>query len=311
MTATTKISFAQALGEAIRREMHRDPNVVCVAAGSSVRRSPITADLASVFDADRIIELEAHARPVSVAAGMASRGLRVICEARAAQLGPDALAPLSELDPGAAGSIVLRVPDGGPELTEAALSPIETRLLDTPHLKLVSPGTPADAKGMLVGCIRRSGSSCVLESEPLYATVGDVPEGAHLVEPGSAAVERHGPHPKVSVVAYGLGVHLASRALELAGVDAELIDLRTIRPLDREVIAASAARTGKVAVVEPAGSTRVGAEVAAVLLSDAFEYLDGPLERIELPSVVSALDDPRGVAAAESIAERVSGLASY
>ena len=310
MTATTKISYAQALGEAIRMEMHRNPRVVCLAADGAASRSPITADLRTAFGPDRIFELEANVRPISVAAGMAARGLRVICETRAAQLGPEALAPLSELDPDGEGSIVLRVPDGGPELSDAVLASIEARLLDTPHLTVIAPGTPADAKGMLAGSIRGSGSHCVIEPEPLYATVGDVPEGGHLVEAGSAVVEARGERPRVSVIAYGLGARFADRALDLAGSDAELIDLRSIRPLDRDAIAASVGRTGKVAVIEPQGSSRVAAEVAAVLLSDAFEYLDGPLKRIELPPSGHPDDDVDG-GIATALAEQVDELAEY
>ena len=310
MTATTKISYAQALGEAIRMEMHRNPDVVCVAADGAAPRSPVTADLAAAFGPDRIVTLETHARPLSVAAGMAANGLRVICEARVAQLGPDALAPLSELEPGAAGSVVLRVPDGGPELAEADPVSVEGRLLDAPNLSVIAPGTPADAKGMMAGCIRGSGSFCVLEAEPLYAMVDDVPEGMHLVEAGSATVTVRGDRPKVSVVGYGLGARVADRALELIEAEAELVDLRSLRPLDREALTASVGRTGKVAVLEPAGSSRVAAEVAAVLMADAFEYLDGPLARIELPSS-SRISGDESEAAAQAVAERIDGLVAY
>lgn len=306
MTLTTKISYAQALSEAIRMEMHRSPDVVCLASDGAATRSPVTSDLAGAFGSERIIQLESNIRPVSVAAGMAARGMRVICEVRAAQLGPEALAPLSELHPETAGCVVLRVPDGGPELTDATIAPIEGRLLDTPNLGVLVPGSPADAKGVLVGCIRAPGSFCVLEPEPLYSSVGDVPEGSHVVETGSATVERRGENPRISVLGYGVGTTVAGGALDLLGAEAELIDLRSLRPLDAEAITDSVGRTGKVAVVEPAGSTRVSAEVAAVLLSEAFEYLDGPLGRIELPA--GTLADGR---TAEAVAGQVDELLAY
>lgn len=306
MTLTTKISYSQALSEAIRMEMHRSPDVICLGSDGAAARSPVTADLAGAFGSERIIQLESNIRPVSVAAGMAARGLRVICEVRAAQLGPEGLAPLSELHPETAGCVVLRVPDGGPELTEGPLAPIEGRLLDTPNLSLLVPGNPADAKGMLVGCIRAPGSFCVLEPEPLYSSVGDVPEGSHVIETGSATVERRGTDPRISVIAYGVGVRVAGAALDLLGADAELIDLRSLRPLDAEAITASVGRTAKVAVVEPVGSTRVGAEVAATLMSEAFEYLDGPLGRIELPA--AAIADG---STAEAVAAQVDELLAY
>ena len=306
MTLTTKISYAQALSEAIRMEMHRSPEVVCVASDGAAARSPITADLLGAFGTERIIKLEANIRPVSVAVGMAARGLKVICEARVQQLGPEALAPLAELDPESPGAVVLRVPDGGPEPGGAGTSPVETRLFDTPHARLVAPGTPADAKGMMVNCIRAAGSHCVLESEPLYASVGDVPEGSHVVESGAATVEVWGERPRVSVISYGLGARIVDRALEDAGVEAELIDLRSLRPLDRQAITASVGRTGKVAVVEPQGSTRVSAEVAALVMAHAFEYLDGPLARIELPPGAARESDAPG-----DVAERIGELAGY
>lgn len=310
MTATTKISYAQALAEAIRMEMHRDPDVVCVAIGSAARRSPVTGNLATAFGAERIVELDSHARPVSIAAGMAARGLRVVCEVRAEHLGPDGLAPLAELDAGAEGSVVVRVPDGGPEVGERPMVPIESRLLDTPNLTLLAPTTPADAKGMLVDSIRSQGSTALLEAEPLYASVGDVPEGALRIGPASATVGRNGEPPRVTMIAYGLGAQLAREALGLIDAAVELLDLRSLRPLDRGTLVAAAARTGKVAVVEPAGSTRVGAEVAAALMTDAFEYLDGPLERIELDPR-AGLDEGWLVESAATIAGRVDELASY
>lgn len=306
MKLTTKISYAQALSEAIRMEMHRSPDVVCVASDGAAARSPITSDLLGAFGTERIIKLEANIRPVSVAVGMAARGLKVICEARAQQLGPEALAPLGELDADAPGAVILRIPDGGPEPGGPSTSPIEGRLFDTPHAKLVAPGTPADAKGMMVNCIRAAGSHCVLEAEALYGSVGDVPEGSHVVEAGTATVEVWGESPKVSVVSYGVGARVVDRALEEAGVDAELIDLRSLRPLDRPAIIGSVGRTGKVVVVEPQGSTRVSAEVAALVMAHAFEYLDGPLQRVELPAGSAREGDSPG-----EVAERIAELAGY
>jgi pyruvate/2-oxoglutarate/acetoin dehydrogenase E1 component len=288
MTASTKISYLQALTEGLRMEMHRDPAVMCVGAGSWARRSPVTRDLASAFGGERIVETEEQARVASVAAGMAASGRRVVCEARAEHLGPDVLAPLGELDSSIEGCVVVRIPDGG-RLNAGRFTALETRLLDTPGVTLIAPSTPADAKGMLVNAIRATGATCVLEPEMLYGAVGDVPEGGVVTPPATARLAVYG--SRATVVTYGLGASVAAAAVDAAALEVELIDLRSLRPLDEEAIAASVGRTGKVVVVEPARTTRVGAEVAQVLLTRAFEYLDGPLARVELPASNGDEDD--------------------
>jgi pyruvate/2-oxoglutarate/acetoin dehydrogenase E1 component len=212
---------------------------------------------------------------------MAAGGRHVVCETRAEQLGPDVLAPLGELDDSMEGGVVVRIPDGGP-LNGGRYTAVETRLLDTPGVTLLAPATPADAKGMLIGAIRSPGATCVLEPEALYASIDDVPEGRMLTSPGSAGLTVSGA-ARASVITYGYGASLAATAVRKAGLEVELIDLRSLRPLDADTIVASVGRTGKAIVVEPEGTTRVGAEVASVLLARAFEYLDGPLARVELP----------------------------
>jgi 2-oxoisovalerate dehydrogenase E1 component beta subunit len=306
VTTSTKLSYLQALTEALRMEMHRDPAVVCVGAGDWAARSPVTRELAAAFGRDRIVQLDAQARATSVAAGMAAGGKRVVCEARAEQLGPDVLAPLGELNGRMEGCVVVRIPDGGP-LNGGRFAALESRLLDTPGIEVVAPATPADAKGMLISAIRSPGATCMVEPESLYASVDDVAEGGLRAPAGLARVKVRG--SRASVVAYGLGTVLAEAAVAATGAEVELIDLRSLRPLDREAIANSVGRTGKVVVVEPQGTTRVGAEVAGVLLAEAFEHLDGPLARVELPA--AAADEDRRDDAVAMIAAEIDELISY
>lgn len=301
MTARTKISFGQALTEALRMEMHRDPGVVCLKAGSG---SAVLDELEAGFGPERVIRVEPQVRPVSVAAGLAMRGRRVVCEVRAAELGPDLLAPLGEL--GNEGTVVVRIPDGGRELRRRSVA-LEGRLLDTAGTRVAAAATPADAKGLLCAAIRTGGPTCLLEPEALYDSVGDVEEGGWLVAAGAATLTTFG--SRISIAAYGVGAWLASRAAALAKLDAEVIDLRSLRPLDAATLVASVGRTGKIAVIEPEGSTHVSGEIARVLLSEAFEYLDGPLERIELP--VDAGDTDLADQSATRIAAKINDLIAY
>ena len=301
----TKLSYREALAEAIRMEMHRDPSVVCLA--GSVAGSPV-ADLDAAFGSDRIIDPGPGVPPLPIAVGMAARGMRVICEARPERLAPAGLVTVGELGEDE-GTLVLRIPHGGHTPAGPSLPHgIEGWLLDTPDLAVAAPSTPADAKGLMATAIRGSGPVCVLEQEALYAIVDDVPEGSHITDLGNASVSASG--SRLSVIAYGLGATVAAAAIERSQVEAELVDLRSIRPLDRNALAGSVGRTGKVAVVEPPGSTRVGAEVAAVLLTDAFEYLDGPMKRIEV-ALEAGIDEDVLEEAIDRLAEEIDDLVTY
>jgi pyruvate/2-oxoglutarate/acetoin dehydrogenase E1 component len=164
--------------------------------------------------------------------------------------------------------------------------------LQTPGLKVVAPATAADAKGLLTAAMRDPNPVCFMEHKGLYRYVKDqVSEGEHVVELGSARVAREG--EEMTVIAYGSAVHLALDAAEELGESIELLDLRSLCPLDTDAILASARKTGKVLVAhEATRSCGVGAEVAALVAAEAFEDLDAPVRRLTAPDVPIPFSPP-------------------
>ena len=148
---------------------------------------------------------------------------------------------------------------------------------------MVAPGTPADAKGLLIAAIRDNNPVIYMESKILYRSErGPVPEGEYIVPIGEAHIARDG--TDLSIVTYGAQVREAqeaARRLNEEGIEAEILDLRTLKPLDTAAILESARKTGKVLIVHSAtGNTGVGAEVAALIAQEAFEWLDAPIQRL-------------------------------
>jgi pyruvate/2-oxoglutarate/acetoin dehydrogenase E1 component len=160
-------------------------------------------------------------------------------------------------------------------------------MMNSPGLKVVAPATPADAKGLLLASIRDANPVVFLEHSALYFTDGPVPEGETIVPLGVADVKR--PGRNVTVVTYGALVRealAAAEALAGEGIDVEVLDLRTLKPLDEAAILASARKTGKVVVAyEGAKTAGVGAEVAALIAEQAIEYLEAPVVRVAAPDV--------------------------
>jgi 2-oxoisovalerate dehydrogenase E1 component beta subunit len=157
-----------------------------------------------------------------------------------------------------------------------------------PGLKVVMPSTPADAKGLLKSSVRDPDPVLFLEHKKTYRLIkGEIPEGEHLVPIGPAAVRREGRH--LSVFAYGLMAHHCLEAAEEVakdGIDAEVVDLRTVKPLDKETVLASVAKTARALIVYEDNLTGgFGAEVAAVIAEEAFDQLDAPVTRVAAPDV--------------------------
>jgi pyruvate dehydrogenase E1 component beta subunit len=184
--------------------------------------------------------------------------------------------------------IVLRAPDGIIRSAAAQHSQsLEAWFLHVPGLKVVIPSNPADAKGLLKSAVRSDDPVLYFEHKALFAQKGPVPEGEHLVPIGKASVTRMG--KDVTIVSYSL---MLLRALEAAeklaaqGIQAEVIDLRTISPLDKETLFTSVAKTKRLIIVHEAVRTGgVGAEIAALVAEEMIDYLDAPIRRLGAPSV--------------------------
>jgi pyruvate/2-oxoglutarate/acetoin dehydrogenase E1 component len=236
---------------------------------------------------------------VGAAVGAAVEGLRPVCEMQFADFiacGFDQLVNVAakmHYRQGVAVPMVVRLPSGGgfsggPFHSQNP----EAWMLQTPGLKVVTPATAADAKGLLASAIRDPNPVCFLEHKGLYRHVrGEVPEGEYTVPIGEARIARQG--SEMSVIAYGSAVHLALQAAEELNAGIEVVDLRSLCPLDTEAVLASARKTGKVLVAhEATRSAGAGAELAALIAEHAFEHLDAPLRRLTAPDVPIPFSPP-------------------
>ena len=286
--------MVEAINDALHVELARDESVLVM--GEDVGRSGgvfrATAGLRERFGPDRCVDTPlAEAGILGTAVGLCIDGWRPVCEMQYDAFSYPCLDQLithvgryrwrsgGQLE----FPIVLRMPYGGgvraPELHDD--SP-EAYYVHTPGVKVAIPSTPADAKGLLAAAIRDPDPVVVLEPKLIYRSErAKVPDGEHVVPLGSARIAREG--DDVTLVAYGAMVPLCERAAEaLAGeASVEVLDLRTLKPLDEDALLASAAKTGRVVVVQEAPRTAgFGAEIAAILAEKAILDLRGPVLRV-------------------------------
>jgi pyruvate/2-oxoglutarate/acetoin dehydrogenase E1 component len=286
--------LVEAVNDALHVEMERDATVMVM--GEDVGRLGgvfrATAGLQERFGHDRCVDTPlAEAGILGTAVGLCMAGWRPVCEMQYDAFSYPALDQLinhvGRYRWRTRGTmefpLTIRMPYGGgvraPELHDD--SP-ETYYVHTPGVKVAIPSTPADAKGLLAAAIRDPDPVVVLEPKLVYRTArGEVPEGEHVVQLGKARVAREG--TDVTLVAYGAMVPLAERAAEaLAGeASCEILDLRTLKPLDEETLVASVAKTGRAVIVQEAPRVcGFAAEVAAVLAEKAMFDLHGPVLRV-------------------------------
>jgi pyruvate dehydrogenase E1 component beta subunit len=184
--------------------------------------------------------------------------------------------------------LVIWAPDGA-GLSAAAhhSQSLESWFIHIPGLKVVVPSEPADVKGLLKASIRDDDPVIFFQHKKLFAKEGPVPEGEHIVPLGKAAVKRSGDH--VTLLTYGSGLYMSMEAckeLSKMGIEAEVIDLRTLKPLDFNTIAQSVKKTNRAVVVHEAClSGGFGAEVSARISSELFDYLDAPVLRVAAKDV--------------------------
>jgi pyruvate/2-oxoglutarate/acetoin dehydrogenase E1 component len=297
-----ELTYLQAISDGLREEMRRDESVFCLGEdiGAFGGAFKVTDGFIEEFGADRVVDTPlAESAIIGVAVGAAIEGLRPVCEMQFSDFiacGFDQLVNVAakmHYRQGISVPMVVRLPSGGgfsggPFHSQNP----EAWFLQAPGLKVVAPATAADAKGLLVSAIRDPNPVCFMEHKGLYRHVkGDVPEGEHAVAIGEARVAREG--GEMTVIAYGSSVHLALQAADELDEDIEVIDLRTLCPLDTDAVLASARRTGKVLVAhEATQSCGVGAEVAALISEHAFEDLDAPVRRLTAPDVPIPFSPP-------------------
>lgn len=289
-----ELTYIAAISEALREEMRRDPTVLLLGediAGSFGGAFKVTKDFEAEFGARRVINTPiAELGFVGAATGMALMGLRPVIEMQFADFISSAFDSIVQFAAtthyrwGGAVPWVIRAPaDGGIRSGPFHSQNPEAWFVHTPGLKVVAPGTPADAKGLLIAAIRDNNPVIYFESKPLYRSLkGYVPPGEYVVPLGQAHVARVG--ADLSIITYGAMLQQAlAAAAELAGegIAAEVLDLRTLKPLDGDAVLATARKTGKVLVVHAANRLAgIGGEIAALVAEEAFEWLDAPVRRL-------------------------------
>lgn len=289
-----EIQFREALREAMNEEMRRDPNVFLL--GEEVAEYngayKVSQGMLDEFGAKRVIDT-----PISelgfagIAVGAAMNGLRPLVEFMTFNF---SLVAIDQIINGAAkimsmsggqytAPMVFRGPTGNAgQLSSQHSQNFENWFANTPGLKVVVPANPYDAKGLLKSAIRDNDPVIFMESEVMYGDKGPVPEGEYLIPIGVADVKREG--TDVTIVSYGKILKVALQAAEdLAkeGVSAEVIDLRTVRPIDFETVVNSVKKTNRLVIVEetwPLAS--ISSEISYHVQRYAFDHLDAPVMRV-------------------------------
>lgn len=303
----TRVRYRDAVAEALRMEMHRDPSVVLLEQDRGARdagATGVTEGFANLFG-ERFVSLSVSGDAiVGTAAGAAAAGLRPVCEIPLAEFGAGALGELARVAELCRAEriefpLLIRVPLGGyasSGAADGALDP-ETWLLGLEEIRVVAPATPEDAKGMIASALRHPAPVCMLEHEALADVVDAVPEGKHRTPLDQAWVVWKG--ERLTLIAYGPPVLLARRAAAELDDGVEVIDLRSLQPVDDETVLTSVKRTGRVVIIAEADrSFRVGGEIASLVTERAFEYLDAPPRRAVIPPPDAAALHANGTAPA-------------
>ena len=296
-----KLGMGQAVNQALREEMIRDPGVFIAGEGVGVgiHASPMlpTFGLLEEFGPARVKDTPvSEAAIAGLAVGAAEAGLKPVIEIMfnpfltlASDMIVNHAAKLRYLSGGKSSfPLVVRMKSGAGFGAGCQHSHnLEAWVAHCPGLKVVMPSTPADAKGLLKSAIRDPNPVIFIEDMMLYFAPGPVPEGEYLIPIGKADVKRPGRDVTVVTWSKMLGVALgAAEKLAAEGIEAEVVDLRTLSPLDTETILASVRKTGRLVVLHEASRTGgFAGEVAAVVMEQAFESLKAPLRRVTGPDI--------------------------
>jgi pyruvate dehydrogenase E1 component beta subunit len=289
-----EIMYREALNQALAEEMERDANVFLIGeeVGKYQGAFKVSQGLLQRFGSARVVDA-----PISelgftgLGIGAAMVGLRPVVEMMTFNF---AILAMDQILNGAAkmrhmsgGQLRVPIVIRGPEGTGGRLSSQHSQVFDSiyshfPGVKVVAPATPKDAKGLLKSAIRDDNPVIFFEAERLYAVKGEVPEGELLIPIGKAEVKREG--KDVSLITWSrmyYYVEQAAAQLEQTGVSAEILDLRSLRPIDEEAILATAKKTNRVVIIEEGWPhAGMGAQIAYLLQQKAFDYLDAPVVRV-------------------------------
>jgi pyruvate dehydrogenase E1 component beta subunit len=289
-----RITMREAISQAMWEEMERDPNVFILGEEVGVWGGSyaVTKGFYDHFGGERVRDTPiAESAIIGAAIGSAMTGLRPIAELMTINF---AFAAMDHIVNQAAklhymfgGQFVLpmvirAVTGGGRQLGATHSQTPDAIFAHFPGLKVVSPGTPEDAKGLLKAAIRSNDPVLFLEHATLYQVRGEVPDGDYVIPIGKSKVQR--PGKDVSIITYSKGLEISMKAAdELAseGIEAEIVDLRSLRPLDMDPVIESFKKTNRAVVVEEGWkSFGVGAEVSARIYEQAFDYVDAPVRRV-------------------------------
>ncbi len=306
-----KMSIAEAIRQAIREEMQRDPRVFCLGEDIGVKGGfggafTVTLGLSDEFGHERILDTPISETGIAgVAIGAAISGMRPIADV---QYGDFLFCMMDQLANQAAkmtymsgGTVkvplVMRAPVGATSRGAQHAQSLEAFFTHVPGLKVVAPATAYDAKGLVKSAVRDDNPVIVFEHKLLYGSkgprsergalspIGEVPDEEYLVPIGKGIIRREGRH--VTIVGKLLTLYRALGAAEklaAEGIEAEVIDPRTLVPLDKELILESVRKTGRLVIVEEDNRTNGwAAEIAALVAEEAFFWLDAPIKRVSAP----------------------------
>jgi pyruvate/2-oxoglutarate/acetoin dehydrogenase E1 component len=322
-----QVTFLEAIRQALFEEMDRDPAVVMIGEDIGVYGGAfkVTAGLLERFGWERVIDTPiSETAIIGAAVGMAYQGLRPVAEMQFIDFIACCFNQLTNFAAkshyrwGAPVPMVVRGPSGGgvhggPFHSQNP----EMYFAHTPGLKVIYPATAYDAKGLMKSAIRDNNPVLFFEHKFLYRRIKEeLPEGEYLVPIGKAAVKREGQH--LTIISYAAMLHTsldAAETLAREGIECEVIDLRTLLPLDKETILTSVKKTNKLLIVhEDTRTGGIAGEIAAIVCEGAFDDLDGPIVRVtslDTPVPYSPPLEEHFLPNAEKIAAAARELAKY
>ena len=324
-----EMTLIESVRETLRMEMRRDPDIFMMGEDIGPRGGVFLASEGFVdeFGEGRVMNTPlAESSIIGIALGAAVNGMRPVAEIQFAdfvwpainQLVGEAARVRYGTNGGKFAPMTVRVPYGGGVRGGLYHSQsIEVLFAHTPGLQVIAPATPWDARGLLRSAIRSNDPAVFLEHKRTYRLVrGEAPDGEYTEPIGKADVKRAG--SDVTLVTYGLMLHYSLQAAEMIsqsdGIETEVVDLRTLRPIDGETILDSVSQTGRAMIVqEDTGAVSVSSEVAAIIASEGFFDLDAPVMRVTAPEIppmpFSPLQEAEYMPSPEKIAASIRRLA--